>query len=60
MAEPALIDRIRQRFPKSDLEYVRVLATTFLALIVLPLAVLHFLLHPLEVADHAIKARVQG
>lgn len=59
MAEAA-IDRIRQRFPQGDLEYLRTLATTLLALIVLPLALLHFILHPLEVADQAIGRRVAG
>lgn len=52
-------DRLQQLWPKSDLEYLRTLATTLLAIIVLPLAIVHFLLHPLEVADHAIKSRAQ-
>lgn len=60
MAGPALVDRLRARFPQGDLEYLRTLATTLLAVIVLPLALLHFILHPLEVADHAIKTRVAG
>ena len=58
MAEGALIDRLRARFPAGDLEYLRTLATTLLAVLVLPLALLHFVLHPLEVADHAIGSRV--
>jgi hypothetical protein len=58
VAAPA-IDSLRSRISKEDLDYVRALATTLLAILVLPLAILHFLLHPLEVADHAITRRAQ-
>lgn len=53
-----LIDGLKQRFPQGDLEYLRTLATTLLAVLVLPLALLHLLLHPLEVADKAITGRI--
>lgn len=53
-----LLDRLRARFPQGDLEYLRTLATMLLAVLILPLVLVHFILHPLEVADHAIKARV--
>lgn len=53
-----LLDRLRTRFPQGDLEYLRTLATTLLAVLILPLALLHLVLHPLEVADHAIRSRV--
>ena len=55
---PHVLDGLKARWPKDDLDYVRALATTLLALIILPLALLHLFLHPLEVADHAIKSRV--
>ena len=53
-----LIDGLRKRFPQGDLEYLRTLATTLLAVLVLPLALLHLFLHPLEVADRAIGGRL--
>lgn len=59
LAQGQLVDRLRARFPQGDLEYLRTLATTLLAIIVLPLALLHFILHPLEVADHAIRTQVR-
>lgn len=53
-----MIDQLRARWTASDLEYLRLLATTLLALVILPLAILHFLLDPLDVAERAISHQV--
>lgn len=53
-----MLERLQGRWPKSDLEYLRLLATTLLAVVLLPLVVAHLILHPFEVADHAVKSRV--
>jgi len=52
------LDALQARWPKSDLDYLRSLLATVLLLVVLPLAILHFLARPIDIADHAIKARV--
>lgn len=54
----SVLDRLRARWPRADLEYLRVLATTLLALLILPLVITHLLLHPFEAAEHAIGGRV--
>lgn len=53
-----MLDKLKARWPKSDLEYVRLLATCALALVLLPLVVAHLILHPFDVADHAVRRQV--
>lgn len=53
-----MLDRLKQRWPQSDLEYLRTLATTVLAVILLPLVLTHLLLHPFDVADHAVQSHL--
>lgn len=49
-----VLDTLRTRWPRDDLEYLRLIATTLLALVVLPLAIVRLLTHPAEVAERAI------
>jgi len=43
---------LEQRIPKETLEYVRLLLTTTLLLLALPLLVFHFLDNPREAGHH--------
>jgi hypothetical protein len=56
---PTLLDRLQARWPKTTLEYVRLLATTLLALLLVPLAVSRLLLDPIGAADRALGAAVR-
>jgi hypothetical protein len=53
------LDGIQQRWPAADLQYLRLLATTLLAVLIAPLVLAHLLLHPFDVAEHAIEGHVR-
>lgn len=50
-----MLARLRSRFPKEDLDYVKTFVTTALLLLLLPMALLAFLRAPLDVADTALR-----
>ena len=54
MVGAQLLAGARARWPKDDLEYLRLAATTLLALVVLPLVVWKLLTDPLDAADRAL------
>jgi hypothetical protein len=51
-----VIDRLRERWPKDDVEYVRLIATTLLILVLLPLALARLVINPIGAANAAIGA----
>jgi hypothetical protein len=53
------LDSIRARWPKDQLEYLRLLATTVLALVLVPLALARLILHPAAAAERAIAGAVR-
>jgi hypothetical protein len=53
------VDAVRTRWPREDLEYIRLAATTLLALILLPLALVRLLLDPIAAADRALGGAVK-
>jgi hypothetical protein len=50
-----VLSRLQQRFPKSDLDYIKSLVTTALLLLLLPVALIAFLRAPVDVADAALR-----
>lgn len=50
-----VVDDLARRWPKDDLEYVRLLASTVLVLVLVPLAIAHLVLDPIEASDHALR-----
>ena len=46
---------LQARFPLKSLEYVKTFATTILVLVLLPVALLAILRHPLDVGDKAVR-----
>lgn len=50
-----LMARLRRRWPQQNLDYIKSLATTVLLLVLLPLALLAFIRHPLAVGDAAVR-----
>jgi hypothetical protein len=53
------LDAIRARWPRDQLEYLRLLATTVLALVLVPLALLRLLSDPAAAAERAIAGAVK-
>jgi hypothetical protein len=53
------VDAVRTRWPKEDLDYIRLAATTLLALILLPLALVRLIFDPLSAADRALAGAVK-
>jgi len=51
-----VVDHIRTRWPREDLEYIRLAATALLALVLLPLALIRLLRDPVAAADRALGA----
>jgi hypothetical protein len=51
-----VVEGLQTRIPISDLEYLKTLATTILALILLPLALIALFRRPLDVADEALRS----
>jgi hypothetical protein len=51
-----VVDRLRERWPKDDVEYVRLLVTTLLVLVLLPLALARLVLNPVSAANAALGA----
>lgn len=54
-----VVDTVRTRWPRADLEYVRLAATTLLALVLLPLAIMRLLFDPIAAADRALAGAVK-
>lgn len=62
MDEPrdtSLLDRLRARWSRGELEYVRLLATTLLAIALVPLVLFRLLTNPSSAVDRALGAAVR-
>jgi hypothetical protein len=56
---PTVLDHVRARWPQSTLEYVRLLATTVLALVLVPLALARLFADPIGAADRVLGSAVR-
>jgi len=54
-----LVDGLQHRWPREDLAYLRLLGSTLLVLLLVPLVVIHLLFDPVDAGDrmlnHAIR-----
>lgn len=49
-----IVDRLAERWPRDDLEYARLLASTLLVLLLVPLVITHLIVHPLETSERML------
>lgn len=50
----SVVDQLRDRWARDDLEYVRLAATTLLVLVLLPLVLARLIINPLGAANQAL------
>lgn len=53
------VDGLKRRWPAEDLTYVRLLGSTVLVLVLVPLVVLHLIVEPAEVGERMLEHAIR-
>lgn len=53
------VDGLRRRWPSEDLTYVRLLGSTLLVLVLVPLVVLHLAIDPAEAGERMLERAIR-